>query len=168
MSIVTKTGDKGWTGLYAGGRISKDDIRMEACGGVDELCSFLGLARSIVSRRNTKLILQDIQQDLFLIGAELGTDPRHLRKLTLRISRSDIAKLDRHIARLEPKARLTRRFVLPGSSLPSAILDVARAVARRVERRVVTLSRRNRLKNPHIMVYLNRLSDLLFILARRP
>ena len=167
MSIVTKTGDKGKTCLYAGGRISKDDIRMEACGCVDELCSFLGLARSVVSRRNAKLILQDIQQDLFLIGAELGTDSRQLRKLIVRISGPHIAKLDRHIARLEPKARLTRRFVLPGNSLPSAVLDVARAIARRTERRVVTLSRRKRLKNPHIMVYLNRLSDLLFILARR-
>lgn len=167
MSIVTKTGDEGKTALRAGRRVNKDDIRVEICGQLDELCSFLGLARSLVTNRRTKSIIQDIQRDLFVIGAEFCTDARSLRKLNHRISAMDVERIEKTIRRLEPRAKtIGCGFCLPGENIQSATVDVARAVARRAERRVVTFGRRGDLKNPHILVYLNRLSDLLFVLSR--
>ncbi len=167
MSIVTKTGDEGKTILLSGKRVGKDNIRVEICGCLDELCSFLGLARSLVRNGRMKSILQDIQCDLFVIGAEFGTETRSLHKLVRRIGPPDIEKLEKHIRRMEPKAGISGRgFYLPGESVQGAIVDVARTIARRIERRVVTFSRRKNLKKTHIIIYLNRLSDLLFLLSR--
>jgi cob(I)alamin adenosyltransferase len=147
--------------------VNKDDIRVEICGCLDELCSFLGLARSLVRNRRVKNILQDIQCDLFVIGAELGTETRSLHKLVRRIGPPDIQKIEENIRRMEPKAGISGRgFYLPGESVQGAAVDVARAIARRAERQVVTFSRRKNLKKTHIIIYLNRLSDLLFILSR--
>jgi cob(I)alamin adenosyltransferase len=167
MSIVTKTGDKGKTGLYRGKRVSKDDIRIEVCGSLDELCSFLGLAKSLAGDKKTRAILEDIQRDVFLVGSEVATETRHTRKLKSSISPPHICKLEEHIERMERNVNLKDRcFVLPGDNAAAATVDIARAVARRVERRLVTFSRKGLLRNAHVLVYLNRLSDLLFILSR--
>jgi cob(I)alamin adenosyltransferase len=168
MSIVTKAGDKGKTGLYAGKRVSKDSLRVEILGSLDELCSFMGLARSLVKDRKTKALLEDIQRDLFVVGAEVATEAKYLGKLKPRIGRNYIDKLEKQIYALESRANFEGCcFYLPGGNPAAAAMDIARTVTRRVERRLVTLNRRGMLKNADVLVYVNRLSDLLFILSRR-
>jgi cob(I)alamin adenosyltransferase len=168
MSIVTKTGDKGKTGLYAGKRVSKDNLRVEIFGNLDELCSFMGLAKSLVKDARTKTLLEDIQRDLFVVGAEVATEAKYLGKLKHRIGHDYIAKLEKHIYSLESRANFEGCcFYLPGGNPPAAALDVARTITRRVERRLVTLKRRGMLKNADMLIYVNRLSDLLFVLSRR-
>ena len=170
MKIYTKTGDAGETGLFGGGRTSKDSPRVAAYGEVDELNAALGLARALEPQEFADALLQRIQRDLFTIGAELATpDPDKLQKALSRtsaaIGESDIAALedaiDGHQSRLEP----LKNFILPGGAPKAAALHLARTVCRRAERAVVALSRHEQI-SPAILRYLNRLSDLLFVLAR--
>jgi cob(I)alamin adenosyltransferase len=168
MSIVTKMGDKGKTDLFGGRQVSKDDLRIETLGDLDELCSFLGLAKSLVKNKSAKAIIENIQRDLFIIGSEVATEAKHIRKLKCRIGQVHILGLEKHIEQMERKMNQAQRdFCLPGKNTPAAIVDVARAIARRVERRIVTLGRRKDLRNASAAIYLNRLSDLLFVLARQ-
>ena len=170
MKIYTKTGDDGETGLFGGGRIPKDSLRVAAYGEVDELNAALGLARALDPQELADALLQRIQRDLFTIGAELATsDPDKLEKALSRsraaIAESDITALedaiDSHEARLEP----LKNFILPGGTPKAAALHLARTVCRRAERAVVALARDEQI-SPAILRYLNRLSDLLFVLAR--
>ena len=170
MKIYTKTGDGGETGLFGGGRIPKDSLRVAAYGEVDELNAALGLVRALEPQEFADALLQRIQRDLFTIGAELATpDPDKLHKALSRasaaIGESDIAALedaiDGHQSRLEP----LKNFILPGGAPKAAALHLARTVCRRAERAVVALSRHDQI-SPAILRYLNRLSDLLFVLAR--
>jgi len=170
LKIYTKTGDGGETGLFGGGRIPKDNLRVAAYGEVDELNAALGLARALEPQEFADALLQRIQRDLFTIGAELATpDPDKLHKALSRtgaaIGESDIAALedaiDGHQSRLEP----LKSFILPGGAPKAAALHLARTVCRRAERAVVALSRHEQI-SPAILRYLNRLSDLLFVLAR--
>ena len=170
MKIYTKTGDGGETGLFGGGRIPKDSLRVAAYGEVDELNAALGLARALEPQEFVDALVQRIQRDLFTIGAELATpDPDKLHKALSRtgaaIGESDIAALedaiDGHQSRLEP----LKNFILPGGAPKAAALHLARTVCRRAERAVVALSRHEQI-SPAILRYLNRLSDLLFVLAR--
>lgn len=167
MSIVTKTGDNGDTSLYLGGRVVKDDPRVELAGDLDELCSFLGLAKSLAKNNLVKRRLESVQRDLFVIGAEVATAARFLNKLNKRIDESDVRRLEGIIDILETKRSPAERvFCLPGKNLVSGVLDVARAVARRAERRATTVFKKKPIKNSFILIYLNRLSDLLYLLAR--
>jgi cob(I)alamin adenosyltransferase len=167
MSITTKKGDQGITSLYYGERVSKDDIRVEAYGTLDELCSFLGLAKSLIKDQKNKLLIESIQRDLFIVGAELAVKPRLQNKLGKRINKNYVDRLDKIISALEKKKYLKERcFYLAGENLTSGALDVARTVARRTERLVVTLKRKGLLFNNFVLVYFNRLSDLLYLLAR--
>ncbi len=169
MSIVTKKGDKGKTSLYQGKMVSKDHIRIEACGSLDELSSHLGLVKSIANRKNIVNLIESIQKDLFILSTEVVTEIKILGKLKKRIDSSFISRLDKSILEIEEKKGLKiKGFRLPGSSPISSILDISRTIARRVERRITTLSRKKLLNNKHILVYLNRLSDLLYLLARLP
>ena len=170
MKIYTKTGDGGETGLFGGGRIPKDGLRVAAYGEVDELNAALGVARALDPPEFADPLLQTIQRDLFTVGAELATPhPDKLHKALSRsggaIGESDIAALedaiDSHEARLEP----LKSFILPGGAPKAATLHLARTVCRRAERTVVALSRHEPI-SPAILRYLNRLSDLLFVLAR--
>ena len=164
-SIVTKAGDKGYTYVYSGDKLSKDDLRLEVVGTMDELCSFLGMAKSLIKDKTERNILEKIQRDLFNLGSQisgLGSDNLIKRKI---ISK-DIWYLEQKIAELE-KSFTFKDFVLPGDNLVSSTLHVARTVARRLERRVVALRNKEKLKNKNILVYLNRLSDLIFLLALR-
>jgi ATP:cob(I)alamin adenosyltransferase len=168
MSIVTKTGDKGKTDLFGGRQVSKDDLRIEVLGDLDELCSFLGLAKSLVKNKQAKVIIENIQRDLFIMGSEVATEARHIGKLKCRICQAHILGLEKRIEQMERGMNLWQPgFCLPGKNTPAAITDIARTIARRVERRIVTFSRRKSFKNADVLIYLNRLSDLLFILARR-
>jgi cob(I)alamin adenosyltransferase len=170
LKIYTKTGDGGETGLFGGDRIPKDSLRVAAYGEVDELNAALGVARALGPEEFADALLQSIQRDLFTIGAQLATpDPDKLHKALSRggapIGDSEIAALedaiDSHEARLEP----LKNFIVPGGAPKGATLHVARTVCRRAERAVVALARREQI-SPAILRYLNRLSDLLFVLAR--
>ena len=167
MSIVTKRGDKGKTSLYQGKPVSKDHIRIEACGILDELSSYLGLAKSMIKNKKIAGVIEAIQKDLFILGTELVTKAKSLKKLKKRIDNNFISRIQKIIFSLEKKKNLSIKcFQIPGVNSVSSILDISRAITRKLERRVVTLSRKKLIKNSSILIYLNRLSDLLFLLAR--
>jgi cob(I)alamin adenosyltransferase len=168
MKIYTKTGDAGITGLFGGGRVGKDHPRVEAYGDVDELNAALGLARAIDVMPRIDEVLVPIQRDLFAIGALLATPDRekmrqHLEKANVDDER--VAQLERAIDDADRELEPLRAFVLPGGTPKAAALHVARTVCRRAERRVVRLQTAEELPQV-VVVYLNRLSDLLFTLAR--
>lgn len=166
--IYTKTGDAGDTGLFDGTRVQKCDPRVDAYGEVDELSACLGLARAHLGADANDLVdlLHHIQQTLFAVGARLA-DPRH--RISDRVAKAalndeHVLALEGHIDRLETEAPPLRHFILAGGSAAAASLHLARAVCRRAERRVVSLG--PDAVDPVVVVYLNRLSDLLFVMAR--
>lgn len=161
MGIVTKTGDDGLTGLWSGERVRKDDPRVEAYGTVDELDSHLGEAKHYLSIDACLSIVESIQRDLYRLAGELATRTGVFVK---QIEDEDVNRLGALVDRYEAELGLTG-FVVPGMTLASAKLDVARTVCRRAERRVVSLAWDADVR-PSLRRYLNRLSDLLFILAR--
>lgn len=168
MKIYTKTGDTGDTGLFGGGRVAKNHPRVEAYGDVDELNATLGLVRAVEPMPRVDEVLVPIQRDLFAIGALLATPDREKMRQHLEKARVDdarITELERAIddgdAELEP----LRSFIVPGGTPKAAALHVARTVCRRAERRVVELGQDTELP-ALVVIYLNRLSDLLFTLAR--
>ncbi len=167
MSVATKKGDQGRTDLYLGRRISKDHLRVEVFGCLDELCAFLGLVRSLLKDEDVSRLLETIQRELFIIGAEAAVTPGNIRKLKRRIDESYVERLDRALAEFEKDAHFEACcFYLPGENMLACSFDIARTVARRTERRLVTLKNRGMIRNPHILAYINRLSDLLFVLSR--
>ena len=166
--IYTKTGDDGQTGLFGGGRVRKDHVRVEAYGDVDELNAAIGMARSIELMPRVDEVLAPIQKDLFAIGALLSTP--HLEKHVVqlekaRISDARIGQLERAIDDGEDELEPLTAFIMPGGTPKAAALHVARTVCRRAERAVVRLQREVEVPQT-VVVYLNRLSDLLFVLAR--
>jgi cob(I)alamin adenosyltransferase len=162
--IYTKTGDSGITGLIGGKRVSKDSPYTEAGGSLDELNALLGVARSLQLPDRVDKTLQHVQDDLFLIGAELAT-PEGANPRSPGINDEAIQRLESEIDDIESGLEPLKQFILPGGSTAGAWLHLARAVARRTERHCVALSRVENL-NPRILQYLNRLSDLCFVLAR--
>jgi cob(I)alamin adenosyltransferase len=167
MKIYTKTGDAGTTGLFGGPRVAKDDPRIAAYGSIDELNAVLGVARAAELKPEQDQLLKDVQACLFSIGAELATpDPeKHGLKWE---GTSEVDKLEAWIDRVDPTLEPLRNFVLPGGSSAASHLHLARTVCRRAEREVVTLRHdRNVSDVAHIIIYLNRLSDLLFVMARQ-
>ena len=165
MKIYTKTGDAGETGLFGGGRVPKDHLRVRAYGDVDELNATVGLAAALEPATFERELLESIQRDLFTIGAELATPPtaKPERRETLDAAR--VATLEGAIDRHEAGLPSLKNFILPGGAPKAAALHVARTVCRRAERAVVTLNQ-DQPVNETIIHYLNRLSDLLFVLAR--
>lgn len=163
--IYTRTGDKGTTALFGGSRIEKDDIRVEAYGSVDTLVSLLGVCYAASDNPALRLTLHRIQEELFVVGAELACDARGLTRLNRLIEDADIARLegeiDRHMALTGP----LKAFVIPGKNLPSAHLHVARTQTRHIERTLVAMDRQMPLR-PALKSYINRLSDALFAMAR--
>jgi cob(I)alamin adenosyltransferase len=168
VKIYTKTGDAGDTGLFGGGRVAKDDPRVEAYGDVDELNAFLGVARAVELMPRIDEVLVPLQRDLFAIGALLATPDRDRMAQQLQKARIDdrrIAELEQAIDDAESELEPLRAFVLPGGTPKAAALHVARTVCRRAERHIVRLQ--HDVEVPGIVViYMNRLSDLLFTLAR--
>lgn len=167
--IYTRAGDKGKTGLLSGERIDKDDSRVEAYGTVDELGTTLGVAKVHVSNSIAKYI-HDIQQKLFLVNAELATNPesleienplRNLQKVTI----EDVEYLEKIADELSEELPLLTNFVIPGGTKAAAFLHVSRTVCRRAERRIVHFAKSHSV-NEQLIRYINRLSDLLFVMAR--
>ena len=169
--IYTKTGDRGTTALGSGKRVPKDHPRIEAYGTVDELNSVIGLAIASGCDPDSTTLLKRVQNDLFDLGADLCVpeSPRRARagaRPALRVTPAQCEYLEQAIDRFNAPLATLRSFVLPGGTPESAWLHLARTVARRAERRLITLARRRRI-NRQVIVYLNRLSDLLFVMARR-
>jgi cob(I)alamin adenosyltransferase len=167
--IYTKTGDDGTTGLLYGGRVPKDDLLTEAYGTTDEAVAALGVARALAADDTMRDDLLTLQRELFVVGADLATNPRERRKLEPEVSlvtQDMVHRLERRIDDLVAIRALPDTFVVPGANPASAAIDVARATVRRAERRVVSLKQAQHQINPEVQRYLNRLSDLLFVLAR--
>lgn len=166
MRIYTRTGDAGTTALFGGERVPKDDARVRAYGTIDELNAHLGMSRAMLTDRTLDSRLGELQNALFDVGADLATPHDAPAREQIRaIDESDTARLEEMIDQIQAQIEPLRQFILPGGHQASAALQVSRAVARRAEREVVALSRQGR-TNPGIAVYLNRLSDLLFVMAR--
>jgi len=163
VKIYTKTGDAGETGLFGGGRVPKDDPRVRAYGDVDELNATLGFAASLDPTGFESVFLQSVQRDLFAIGAELAT--RDAANVRAQVGPDRVSAIEQVIDQHEATLTPLRNFILPGGTPKAAALHVARTTCRRAERAVVTLARDEPV-NPIIIHYLNRLSDLLFVLAR--
>jgi cob(I)alamin adenosyltransferase len=169
MRIYTKKGDDGTTGLLFGGRIPKDDPRTEVYGTLDEVVSALGIARAAGLHPRVEEIVIRLQQEMFVAGAELATAPENRSRLEPGVSKvtSDMtAMAERDIDSLTAEHPLPEEFILPGETLGSAGLDLARSSVRRAERGTVGLERDGILGDPEILRYLNRVSDLMFVLAR--
>jgi cob(I)alamin adenosyltransferase len=165
--IYTKTGDDGTTGLFGGARVAKDSLRIESYGTVDELNSVLGLARSLGLGADHDGLLATIQEQLFVLGADLATPHGAMKNFPLpRVTSVDVVCLERAIDRLEENLPPLKSFILPGGSQAGAALHIGRTVCRRAERAVVMLAHEEPDIGPMPVQYLNRLSDLLFVLAR--
>ncbi len=166
MKIYTRTGDGGETGLFGGARVDKDDARVEAYGTVDELNSCIGVARALGVSPTTDECLLRIQSDLFTIGAELACVPGQEQKLRMvLVSEADIERVENSIDQSEAPLAPLENFLLPGGGAAAAELHRARTVCRRAERRTLRAGRLAPVR-PLVVIYLNRLSDLLFVLAR--
>jgi cob(I)alamin adenosyltransferase len=166
MKIYTKTGDMGSTGLFGGPRVSKDDDRIEAYGTVDELNAALGIARAAEMPADIDEQLSKIQSELFSIGAELATPDPDAFNVRI-IGDAHIARLEQEIDAHETTLQPLKHFILPAGSAAASYLHLARSICRRAERRVVTLVRRHEASvSEELLIYLNRLGDLLFVLSR--
>jgi len=166
MKIYTKTGDAGTTGLFGGPRVAKDDRRICAYGSVDELNAVIGIARSTGLGDKLDPLLSSIQHCLFSIGAELATPNPEEHSLKWD-GGSQVDQMERDIDDLETSLKPLRNFILPGGSTQAAHLHLARTVCRRTEREIVSFSRDRSVSDAsHIVIFLNRLSDLLFVMAR--
>lgn len=164
MKIYTKTGDKGDTGIIGGKRLSKDSLRIAAFGDVDELNAWLGVCRTSKSSDILEKILHQLQRELFNLGADLST-PLEENYAISRITKEHIAQLEKYIDNLDEQLEPLKNFILPGGSVQASYLHLARTVCRRAERSVVKLASQEKI-NENIVPYLNRLSDLLFVMAR--
>jgi cob(I)alamin adenosyltransferase len=166
VKIYTKSGDRGETGLFGGGRVRKCDARVEAYGEVDEACAALGAARTALGDDPLGAELARLQDELFCVGAELATPhDAKARSAVPPIEPAWAARLEEGIDRMDAELPPLRQFVLPGGAPGAAMLHLARAVCRRAERRVVALAGEAEV-DPAVLVYLNRLSDWLFVAAR--
>jgi cob(I)alamin adenosyltransferase len=171
-SIVTRGGDSGETSLLYGGRVPKDDLHTEAYGALDEAISALGLARASVAPSDPAFAARvlELQRELFTIGAELATGrgERHLLARHFAVVTPEMVDaLEREVHGLEARVPLPKAFVIPGGTVAAAAVDMARTFVRRAERRTVALQRAGELENAEVLRYLNRCSDLLFMLARQ-
>jgi len=165
-SISTRRGDSGTGQILYGPRVSKAAPRIEACGAVDELGAHLGLCRAECAGDELARRLEALQRDLFLVGAELGTMPDQRHRLRVRLTEDHLTGLDAQVAEMEALPGLLEGWALPGATRLGALLDVARAVCRRAERRVVALVEAGGEDHPTLLPYLNRMSDLLWLYAR--
>ena len=165
MSIATKHGDKGQTDLPGRIRVSKSELRVECYGTVDELTAQLGFARSVCQDPEVHSLLKEIQRELFQVGSAIATPPES-KEPAPEITSGKVEVLEAHIQRIEATEGVLGDWSLPGELADASALDVARTVCRRAERLAVRLGESGSLDNAHVLAYLNRLSDLLWLLGR--
>ena len=167
--IYTRGGDDGTTGLLYGGRVDKSDARTESYGTVDEAVAALGMARVVVADRALADHVLRLQRELFVVGSELSTDTRNAHKLrpgVTKVTAEMVDALEELIDEYTVRIRMPEDFVVPGETQGSAFLDLARTIVRRAERRTVALERAGGLSDREAVRYLNRLADLVFVMAR--
>ena len=165
--IYTKTGDKGKTSLIGGERMAKNEQRIKAIGSLDELNATIGLAQNFITETKIRSVLSSIQNEIFNIGAELA-NPKKIGKESGKIiilTEQKVLRLEQLIDRYDSKLKPLSNFILPGGSKAGACIHLARSATRRAERETVGLSKKEKV-NTNVLIYLNRLSDLFFILAR--
>ena len=165
MKIYTKTGDQGTTALYGGTRVSKADERVETYGTVDELNAHIGLLRDQEANRDRTEVFQDIQDTLFVIGSYLAADPNKESMKLPALTEASAQRLEHSIDVMDANLPPMKFFILPGGHPSVSVCHIARCVCRRAERQVIRFSQ-HEVVDPKIIVYLNRLSDWLFVLAR--
>lgn len=166
MSIATKRGDGGQTGLAGGIRVSKSSVRVESYGTIDELNSALGLARAICSDEDLKKRTKEIQRELFRVGSALATPPES-RKGQVPITTEMVDGLTQQVHEFEAIEGLLSDWSLPGEEVDGAAFDLARTICRRAERNIVRLMEAGEAVEPNVLAYVNRLSDLLWLFARK-
>jgi cob(I)alamin adenosyltransferase len=166
VKIYTRTGDRGETGLFDGTRVSKSDPRVAAYGDVDELCAWLGLVRAMGVDRQIDEQIAALERDLFALGARLADPAARIADPVTKavLGEADVARLEQWIDAFDTELPPLRRFILPGGTPAGALLHVARTVCRRAERSMVALG--SDALDPELHVFINRLSDLLFVMAR--
>jgi cob(I)alamin adenosyltransferase len=168
LKIYTRTGDKGDTGLIDGSRVSKSDLRIIAYGEVDEANSHIGLTISNIEKKSVfddiKKILLSIQQDLFVLGAELA-NPNSMKNDEILVKKGMTSTIEKYIDNFESELAPISYFILPGGTIESSLLHICRTVIRRAETSAVALAKEQKI-NQEILTYLNRLSDLFFVLSR--
>jgi cob(I)alamin adenosyltransferase len=160
------TGDEGYTDLMGPERVAKYDLRPETYGTLDEASSAMGLARALSEQERVREVLRQTQHDLYLMMAEVATPLAQLEKIPYRIKPEQADWLDATIKELEAEVQMPKQFVLPGASPASAAIDLARTIVRRAERHAVRLVHEKEMPPGNVLRYLNRLSSLLFVLAR--
>ena len=164
--VTTGTGDTGYTGLLGEQRVPKYDPRPDTFGTVDEATSALGLARALTSNTEVKQIIYQVQQELYLLMGELATPPENYEKMGLRMTPEHVQRLEQVENALKAEVEIPNKFIIPGDTPDGAALDLARTIIRRAERMAVKLLHDGVIQNGEVVRYLNRLSDLIFILAR--
>ena len=164
--VTTGTGDTGYTGLLGDERVAKYDPRPDTFGTVDEATSALGLARAMAQDQKVKDIIYRVQQELYLLMGELATTPENYEKMGLRMTIEHVQRLEQIEEELKHEVEIPNKFIIPGDTLDGAALDLARTIIRRAERMAVKLLHDGVIQNVEVVRYLNRLSDLIFILAR--
>jgi len=166
MKIYTKKGDKGQTSLCSGEKVSKNCDRLHAYGSIDEASSFIGFALLMQKKHKIKKVLQDLQKDLFVLGSYVASPTLKSQKGLPKFPESKIEKLEKLIDKIEEKLPPLKNFILPGGSHGACALHMARTVVRRAERDCAKLAEKEKMFE-HTLPYLNRLSDLLFVMARQ-
>jgi cob(I)alamin adenosyltransferase len=166
MSIATKHGDKGETGLIGGARVSKADLRVEAYGTVDELGAAMGFARAICEDAEVRELTKAIQRELFTVAGAIASPTGGEESKTTYVTPEMVESLTEHVNRIEATEGILSDWSLPGDHAAAAAFDVARTICRRAERCVVRLAESGGELNPHVVAYLNRLSDLLWLMGR--
>ncbi len=165
-SITTKTGDKGQTRLFSCELVSKNSPRLEAYGDLDELACVLGVVRFHIRNQELNAEILAIQRFLSTVAAELATTPEKLDKLKKRVDQESLRNFETKLEDLESRTPILSGFIVSGDHLGSSYLDLARTVARRCERKVVALAEKGLVKNEYLLIWLNRLSDYLYLMAR--
>jgi cob(I)alamin adenosyltransferase len=164
--VTTGTGDEGYTGLLGSQRVPKYDPRPDTLGIVDEATSALGLARALAREQKVKEIIYRVQQELYLLMGELATPPENYEQMGLRMTVEHVQQLEQVEEELKREVEIPNKFIIPGDSLDGAALDLARTIIRRAERMAVKLLHDGVIQNKEVVRYLNRLSDVVFIVAR--
>ena len=164
--VTTGTGDTGYTGLLGEQRVAKYDPRPDTFGTVDEATSALGLARAMAQDPKVKKLIYDIQNELYYLMAELATPPENYEKMGFRMTVEHVQRLEQVEEALKQEVEIPNKFIIPGDTLDGAALDLARTIIRRAERMAVKLLHDGVIENGEVVRYLNRLSDLVFIIAR--
>lgn len=164
--VTTGSGDTGYTGLLGDQRVPKYDPRPDTFGTVDEATSALGLARALTTDEHARDLILSMQRDLYVLMAELATPPEHEAAVGMRITGEHVRRLEESEEGLKRAVEIPNKFVIPGDTADGAALDVARTVVRRAERMAVRLLHEGTIHNGEIVRYLNRLSDVIFVLAR--